>query len=330
MITLIKDISRNRLSIPVAILLSLVLSGLTFWFVSHLLPSAQPDNSVWIPIESLKENLHRGVIVNFLVAIAGSWGIFKLNEAFSLSHYRTYLPFLFYLLLQVTNPSLQFISEGTFTMLLGIPALAVLFTSYQRETASGEGFRVGILLGILSIFWSKGLLYAPLFLIGFWLMRSWNLKIFTGALLGVIAPFWIQFSWMFFKGDSPLFFSQFEELSGYAITAITAIGLPMKINLGLTFLLATITGSYLLVTNFREKVRTQAYYNFLILLSIYSAALCIVDSKNITGHLTWLYISEAFLISNIFIKVQTKLTTFLFLLIIGAYLTAYVFNLWIN
>lgn len=328
--TFLKDISRNRVSVPVTILLSLILTTLTYWFLSGVLPSAQPSNSVWNLFEGWKENRQWGVILNYLLVIVGGWGIFKINETFSLSHYRTYLPFLFYLLFQVTNPSLQFVSEGSFAALFGIPAIALLFAAYQQERAAEQAFWVGLFVSLTTLFWTKALLYLPLFLVGFWIMRSWRLKVFLGLLIGLACPFWLQFAFLFFRGDLPAFFKPFSELINYQLPQLSDIPISLQIHLATTLFIISLAGSYLLVTNFREKVRTQAYYSFLIGLSFFAAALCILDMTNISGHLTYLYISAAFLASNIFLKVQTKLISFLFLMIISAYFTAYAFNLWIN
>lgn len=325
----VKDISRNRISIPVSIFASLILTVLSVWFLHTFLPASQPDNPVWNLVEQWQLTGRQGIIINYLITLAVGWGIFKTNEAFSLSHFRSYLPFLFYLLLQTTNPPLQFVSEGTFTALFGLSAIILLFASYQRTTASEQGFWVGLLLGTLGLCWTKALLYVPLFVLGFWLMRSSKFKVLLAVILGLLTPFWLQFSWMFFTGDITPFKNQFTELTHFDLYAMAQISLPLQVNLAITLLLGMISGSYLLVTNLREKVRTQACFNFLILLSILSTVLCIVDSDNLTGHLTFFYITIAFLASNIFLKVQTKLSNFLFLLIIFAYLTAYAYNLWI-
>lgn len=325
----IKDISRNRIVIPVSIVISLIMTGLSAIFLQTLLPSTQPDNLIWNWVEGWKQYLQQGIFINYIVTLAAGWSVFKINETFSLSHYRSYLPFVFYLLLQITNPYLQFISEGTLAVLLGLPTIAILFASYQREQASEYGFWVGLLWGTLALFWTKALLYLPLFLIGFWLMRSWRFKAFLSILIGAIAPFWLQFSWWFFKGEILPFTNQFHELYHYVPKAITSIPLALQINLGATLLIAIIAGFYLLVTNIREKVRTQACFSFLILLCVLSATLCLIDSDNITGHLSLFYITVAFLASNIFLKVQTKPTGFLFFIIIAAYFASYIFSLWI-
>lgn len=325
----IKDISRNQITIPISIVVSLILTTLSAFFVQNFLPASQPSNPVWNVIEQWNLGSQQGIIINYLIALAAGWGIFKINEVFSLNSFRSYLPYLFYLLLQITNPSLQFVSEGTFTALFGITAIAVLFASYQRYNPSNLAFWVGLLLGVLGLFWTKALLYAPLFILGFWIMRSWRFRVLLGAILGLVTPFWLQFSWMFFTDNMPAFLQQFTALTQFDLLGVMKIGLPMQANLAVTLLLSIVSCSYLMVMNLREKVRTQACYNFIILLNILSMVLCVVDTDNLTGHLTFLYTTIAFLASNIFLKVQTKLSNILFLLIIFAYLTAYVYNLWI-
>lgn len=324
----IKALSGNRIVIPICVVITMIMTGLSAFYLQSLLPSLQPENPLWIIPESWKDALQRGVILNYLITLIAGWGVFKMNESFSLSYSRNYLPFIFYLLFQTTNPALQFLSEGSFAVVFGLSAIAILFGSYQREQASEFGFWVGLCWGILSIFWTKALLYLPLFFLGFWLMRSWRFKVLPAILSGLLTPFWLQFSWMFFKDELPAFTHQFKELSIYVPKAITTIPFELKVNLGVTLGVGIVAGFYLLVTNFREKVRTQACFNFLILLSMVSAALCIVDSTNITGHLSLFYITVTFLASNIFLKAQTKAAGFLFLIIIAAYFASYIFSLW--
>ncbi|MGL4293547.1 MAG: hypothetical protein ACRCSQ_08225 [Bacteroidales bacterium] len=327
---IIRNISRNRAAIPVGIIITMIMTTMTFLFLNRLLPSAQPDNSVWSFFESMKGNIHRGIILNYLLVIASGWVLFKINEGFSLSHYRSYLPFLFYLLLQITNPLIQFFSEGSIVAILAIPAIAVLFASYQNENGTEQGFWTGLLIGTLGLFWTRGLLYIPVFIIGLRIVRSWKFRTFLSLLFGIAVPFWLQFAWYFFRGEPDIFTNQFLSLRNFQIDAILRIPLSLQMHLGITIFLGMVGGTYLLITNFREKVRTQAYFNFLILLSLFSTALSIVDANNMSGHVTFVYLTIALLASNYFLKVQTKLTSFLFSLIIAAYSTSYVYCLWIN
>lgn len=327
---LIRDISHNRSSMALAIFCSLVLTAITFLLQKEFLPSDQPFNELWGTFEGWKSNLQRGVILNYLFVLTSAWSLFKINETYALSHTRTYLPFWVYIILQITNPGLQFISEGTLAALTVIPSIFLLFQSYQREKASEFGFLIGLIFGSLTLFWLKGIYYMPFFILGFWFMRCLSFKVLLASVIGFIIPLWLQFAWKFFNNETISFIYQFQPIAQFELPKLTQIPLYLQINGGVTLLTGIVASVYLLITNFQEKVRTQAYFNFLILLSLISAILCLLDLNNLSGHLTILYLSVTFLASNIFIKVQTKAVTFLFLMITAAYLAAFVLNLWIN
>lgn len=288
------------------------------------------DYKLWSWAMFLNGTPYGGICLNYLLILFEGWGIFKISEGFSLTHSRTNFPFIMYLLFQISNPRLQYLSEGSAVALIMLPIIAMLFLTYQKPDATREGFIVGILSGMLFILWNKSLLYYPLIIIGFWNMRSLNLKTFLSTLLGLAAIFWMQFIYLFWTDQLGMFTEPFVDLFQFQLIQFESLPIGLIIHIaviGLTTLIALI---YLIVSNFQEKVRIQASYNLFILTFFFAIAGILVDSGNLPGHLTIFYITSAFLSANILTKVQTKATLVLFFIITGGLLSSYILNLWSN
>lgn len=316
---ILTDISRNRLTIPVSVVIAIVLGSITFFTNESFLPSVQPLNPIWNYFSETNSFLGTGVLINLLLVMVTGWGLFKMNENFALSHFRSALPFLFYLLFQVTNPPLQSVSEGSVAAILISVALFVLFGSYQAEKSSEHGFLIGMLMGGLSMVWSRAIFYFPVFIIGLWMMRSLRLKTLLAALIGLVTLYWLQFALYFFNDKVALFPVQFEGLFDFSIPDITQIPLWIQVNVVVTFLIGLISGTKLLISNLQEKVRTQACYNFVILLSTVASALLVFDSSDLTGHLTIMYMTIALLAGDVFTASVSKGSVALFFTIIAIY-----------
>lgn len=326
---LLNDISRNRLTIPVTSLLAVIFAFVSSFFMQQGFDNQQPDNVLWGIVSQWNLTPVAAHYLNLAIGIVTAWSIFKMNEHFSLSHFRSTLPFLFYVLLFLGNPMLQFPSEGTFSAIFITGAIFLLFTAYQQERSASYGFITGVLLGTLSLFWTKGLFYVPIFIIGLWFMRCLTLRSLLAILLGGIGIFWLQFADYFWTEKTPLFFDQFKELSRLGMPDLSRIPIFVQSNFLLTLLLGIISGTKLLISNLQEKVRTQACYNFIILLSISATLLSFFDFANISGHLTIMYLTVAILVADFFTTLETKSATYLFFLIPLLYLGLYCMNIWV-
>ena len=313
-------ISRSRVTGPLSVLIAMAITFLISLFPVRYLSSTQPANEVWLHI--LNFNLTWPVLskwINFAVMMFCGWGLYKINDLFGLSRFRTNLQLLFYILFYIGNPSLFFTSEGTFAALFILGSLFFLFSTYQQSIVSQYGFLIGISLGTMALFWTKGLLYIPIFIIGLSFMRALNFRSFLAVLLGVIAIFWLQFAVNYFMDSTDQFFAQFKDLFRFTIPDFTRLPRVIQGNILLTFVLGLISGINLLINNFKEKVRTQVCYNFVILLSTVASLLTFFDSRHMIGHLTLMYFTIAFLASSVFTSATSRGTTILFYLLLILY-----------
>lgn len=328
--SLLIEISRNRLTLFVTSIVSLIITISTLFFGSFYLTSVQEGNLIWDGVEALKSNQSLGVVTNYLITIITAFALYKLSEHFTLNPVKSYLPYLLYCLMQLSNPQLQFISEGSFAAIFITTAIIMLFAAYQKKYAAPFTFLIGNSVGILALFWTKSLLYFPLFMIGLWLMRCLTLRSFLSLILGVGSILWLQLSYFFFIDQSDLFLAQFEVIGNLSIANFNQIALFTRIQIILTFLIGVVMGTKLLISNFKEKVRTQACYNFVILLSTIASVLALLDAEHITGHLTIMYLTVSLLAANLFTKLATKGMSVLFIIILLLYSTSYILSLWSN
>lgn len=326
---LLTSISRNRAVVPFAFLLAFGLTFIPTLFSVPFLPSVQPDNEIWELFGQFNLSFPKlSAWINFAVVSICGWGVFKLNEYFSMGRFRSNFPLIFLLLFYIGNPSLHFLSEGTFAMLFALISIFILFASYQQSKVSEYGFMVGITLGTLGLIWTKGLLYTPVFLIGFWMMRSFTARSVIALFLGIASIFWLQFAVNYYQGETDRFIAQFKDIFTFTVPDFRELPIILQINILITFLTGLVSGSKLLISNLQEKVRTQVCYNFVILLSMAATVLTFFDSLHMAAHLTLMYLTIALLAANIFSMYATKGTAFLFVLLMALYGASFAMIVW--
>ena len=323
---LIKDLSTHRQYIFVSVAISLLLTLLSLAF--HLDHAVGVVGSGEEAISAWHIGKVAGSALNFALLLAVGWGIFKANETFAISRHRSNLPYIFYLLLAFTNPTAQSFTSATLVAAAFIVAIVLLFYAYQRQPASEQSFWVGIIMGLLSLFWSKGLLYVPLFIFGLWFMRSLTGRSVIAMILGLLTPFWLQFAFLFFMGSPIPTGYVADALTGFDIADILRLGLAQQLNLLLTLLTAVFASGYILAYNLHEKVRTQAYLSFVVLLAFASGIFSLLDTANLAGHLAVLTISTAIAAANVFIRMAQKPATILFVLLVVSYVSTFIYSLW--
>jgi uncharacterized membrane protein len=323
---LIRDISTHRQYIAYSLIGSILLTILS------LLLHGEPLIAGFVEADMGTDVWHigriAGCVLNAVALLLIGWGIFKANESFSISRHRSNLPYVVYLLLAFSNPVLQAFSPATVVAGAVLAMMVILFNAYQRPQASEQAFWMGMLFGMVAIFWNKALLYAPLFLIGLWLMRSMSGKAVIGLLIGVLTPFWLEFGLMALL-DKPFPIGRILGVAdGFGVADLLRYGIATQANLILTLLVAVVAGGYILAYNLHEKVRTQAYLSFVVLLSFASGLFCVLDAASLAGHIAVLYISTTFALANVFIRMAPKPASILFVLLVVAYLSIYAYSLW--
>ncbi len=139
-------------------------------------------------------------LLTFLLVISIAFYLLYLNGKYILIKQRTYLPFLFMVLVSSSLVPLQRVNPALFAGLMLVVAVDHIFAFYQKTNAFDHIFRAGLSVGIASLFYAPAIPFYLLLLIGLMLLRSFNVREWLVALFGIALPwgfllltyFWLQ------------------------------------------------------------------------------------------------------------------------------------------
>ncbi len=276
--------------------------------------------------------------LNFLLIIFLAGLFHKMNAHFGIGGVRSYWPFFFFILLFSAHAGITYLSPATIACIAFIPLLFLLFQSYQTNKSSEYGYTIGLFLSLIVLYWHTAIYYVPILLIGMWMMRSLNIRSFLALILGIITPIWLQFAFFYGIDNLTQFITKYEAIwqidiflldqnliqtiKSFPITQVVNWMLSIAITLAIT--LSTLRQSIL------DKVRTQGILHFLILLNIASTAFLLLDIDFYFGHIAVVRMTQAALLAYYFMKATNKTVNFIFILLVGAFLSITTYSIWIN
>lgn len=303
----------------------LYLTGVYLAGRSASLPAVDPHSGLLFPGAGqwLPPTLLNRLVNSILILLSGVL-LLRINNRYSLIQKHTLLPFLFFLLMELSSPALAWLDDGNVTTVVMLFLLALFFQSYQCEKAQ-PAFLIFGTLALCTFFCTRFAYFVPLFLIGFFQMRYLSVKSLLGALIGFVTPFW------FGIGIDLIPFSRLETLLpdfNFTLPQTLPCDNPQFWIVVLTALLGLFSGTTMLYTNFNEKRQIRAYNGFINLLSIYAAILLVLDYRNYTFYLpvlnTAVSMQAAFFFTN---NGNRKPGVILFYLVLVLYLALFIWNL---
>ena len=258
-----------------------------------------------------------------LLSLGGAILLLRINDRFSLIQKRTLLPFIFFLLFQVTSPALSFLCNGNLVAVLLLLLLFIFFGAYQQGKAQ-PAFLIAMIISASTIFAPRFFYYIPLFIIGFFQIRYASLKSLMGCLVGIITPFWIGIGLDIIKIDQTALLR--PDFSLQHLLSIPYDN-PQLWTVILTLLLGFFSGISNLYTTFNEKRQIRAYNGFINLLSVYTAILLLLDYQNYTFYLPILNAAVAIQSSFLFTNNDKKAIVVLFYLVLTLDIALFTWNL---
>ncbi|MDD2799422.1 MAG: hypothetical protein PHV20_12590 [Bacteroidales bacterium] len=255
---------------------------------------------------------------------------FMFNQAdtrFNIIRVRTSLPFFMAgMILATSSFILGNIAEGLSTLFI-ILAISSLFTSYQQHRAEKQAFDIALFLSLASMLWLKTILLLPVFWMGMYMMKTFNLRSFAASLIGIITPYWFAFFYFAYIQDYTPLLNHFTSMIDFHLIDITVTPIYTWIHLGITLMATLFSIGHTIFSSFTDKIRTRSYLNFLFIVLLSSYILFIIDFGNSGAALYLIYLISAFLISHLFASVRGRFSSILFHTLFFTYILIYLWSL---
>ena len=178
---------------------------------------------------------------------------------------RAYVQTAIYFLLVTVCPEMHLLYAGNVAAITFLFSIYFLFKSYQQAQASGYLFYSFLFIGAGSILFPQLTFFSVLWLFEAHRFQSLTFRSFCGALVGWTMPYWMLFGHAFFYDQIELFYHPFKELATFGDIFNLQILQPWELaTLGYLFVLFIVSAAHCVVAGFEDKIRTRAYLQFLI------------------------------------------------------------------
>ena len=243
----------------------------------------------------------------FVIAFIFSY----LNTRFSLTRFKTSLPFALVLFLLSIHPLFLRMSPNYISTIFILFAFSPLIESYQHHTPRNFAFRSGVLIGIAATFQVFALAFLPFWWYGETSMHRFRIKSFIALFLGALLVLW-NIAGLYFLFDNLEFFlspfNQFGKLNldppQYTIIQWSGVALLSLLTIILIFLDIQVFR--------RERVITQKTISFIILIAIASVVLHYFYWQHTFFFIYQIIIMLSFIVAHYFSHVNKKGGVYLF------------------
>ncbi len=184
------------------------------------------------------------VIFSFITVIIILGIIIYFNTKDFFINQRTFLPALFYVLLNSAIPSNQGLNPVLPAVIFLMIAIIRIMDSYKQQGIANNYFDAGILIGTGSLFYADLLWFSLLLFLGIFLLRTVTLKEIVISLTGLVTPYLILLSIYFLNGqDITIFYEtlktdllsetviRYDTLSPASVIALIYFGIMMLISI---------------------------------------------------------------------------------------------------
>lgn len=255
----------------------------------------------------------------FVIAFIFSY----LNTRFSLTRFRTSLPFALVLFLLSIHPLFLRMSPNYISTIFILFAFWPLVESYQHHAPRNFAFKTGVLIGIAATFQVFALAFLPLWWYGETSMHGFRVKSFIALLLGTLLVLWNVAGLYFLFDNLESFHAPFIQLSKlnleppqYTIIQWSGVALLSLLTIVLIFLDIQVFR--------RERVITQKTLTFIILIAIASVVLHYFYWQQTFFFIYQIIIMLSFIVAHYFSHVNKKGGVYLFAFVFISLIMFYV------
>ena len=325
------QVTAGRFTLPVVILICTLCWVSTYFLFPDLITSTTQENlsSFW---QSARDFLLPGWaerIVSFLVYAVIGYFLIELNNQFGIIRMRASMQTAIYFLLVTACPEMHLLYAGDIAALAFLISIYFLFKSYQQSRAAGYLFYSFLFIGAGSILFPQLTVLSVLWLFEAYRFQALTPRSFCGALLGWMLPYWMLFGHAFFYNEMELFYRPFIELTTFGdVFNLQILQTWELVVLGYLLVLFIVSAVHCIAAGFEDKIRTRAYLQFLIDLTIFLFLLIAIQPNYCSDLLPLLMISCSILIGHFFVLTNSKSSNVFFIVSLVSLILLFAFNIW--
>lgn len=276
---------------------------------------------LWQELEHLIKTVDLSVFLSgvfgAIIAMLLGW----INNKYAIIRKRTSLPIAFVLLLFSINPFFIFMSAHYVAAIFLLLAMDALFASYQDSNSPRRGIDVGMYLALASLFITEYLIFIPLFIIGFGMLRSFSMKMFFSTLLPFILTYALVCGYFVVTNQVEKIIDQFnyEILDKVYILSVDSILSFVIATLGLFFLIGLTIDNRM--HSYKDKIKVRecvAFFHLILIASFLIYCLSPIISLS-EAVLIPLIVTLAFILARFWASATKKWKIFSFFLLFGVY-----------
>jgi hypothetical protein len=325
------QVTTGRLTLPVVILICALCWVLTYFlFPDSIASTTSKDSSSFL--QSTRDLLLPGWaerIISFLVCAIIGYFLIELNNQFSIIRMRASMQTAIYFLLVTVCPGMHLLYIGDIVALGSLISIYFLFKSYQQAQAAGYLFYSFFFIGAGSILFPQLTILSVLWLLESYRFQSLTPRSFCGALLGWMLPYWMLFGHAFFYNEMELFYRPFNQLLAFGEVFHLPILQPWELAiLGYLLVMFIVSAVHCVAAGFEDKIRTRAYLQFLIDLTLFLFLLIALQPIYCSALLPLLIISSSILIGHFFVLTNSKSSNVFFIISLVGLILLFAFNIW--
>jgi len=301
--------------------------GYSYW-VGFPVSKGSETSLLWNGVSSLLTDKDYTYFTGFILLFFAAGLLQRFNFRFVIVQVKTSLPFLFFFLLNSLNPDFYPIRPISIAIFLILFALFELFSSYQNPDALGRMFNMMFYLCAGSLFMANILWLIPVFWIGMYQLRIWNVRTFSATLLGLFTFFLFVTGWSIWKHDPAVFINMAHCLSDFRIVFIGESGLIDWLK-PLCFFLFLIALLFFVSSQETEKsIRTRHFLSFLFVFGFVSFMLSLLYASTFVDFECVFYLSISLLASYSFSGKYGIVSFVLYYLLVILLIIFLLFRLW--
>lgn len=325
------QVTAGRWTLPAAIFIC----TLCWVSTSFLLPQItmttgeEGGSSLWQSTRALLLPAWAEHITSFLIYAIIGYFLIELNNRFGIIRMRASVQTAVYFLLATVCPAMHLLYAGDLAAIAVLISIYFLFRSYQQSRAAGYLFYSFFFIGAGSIFFPQLTFFTVFWIFEAYRFQSLTLRSFCGALLGWTMPYWLLFGHAFFYNQMELFYRPFVELVTFENVFHLQILQPWEwATLGYLLVLFIVSAAHCIIAGFEDKIRTRAYLQFLIDLTLVLFLLILLQPQHCKDLMPTLMISCSILIGHLFVLTNSKTSNVFFIISLVGLILLYAFNIW--
>ena len=325
------QVTAGRFTLPAVTLICTLCWVSTSFLFPQLASIPTQDNQpfFWQSIQSFLLPGWAEQIVSFLIYAIIGYFLIELNNQFGIIRMRASMQTAIYFLFVTVCPEMHLLYAGNVAAITFLFSIYFLFKSYQQAQASGYLFYSFLFIGAGSILFPQLTFFSVLWLFEAHRFQSLTFRSFCGALVGWTMPYWMLFGHAFFYDQIELFYHPFKELATFGDIFNLQILQPWELaTLGYLFVLFIVSAAHCVVAGFEDKIRTRAYLQFLIDVTLFLFVLIVLQPSQCSNLLPLLMISNSILIGHLFVLTNNKTSNIFFIVATVCLILLFGFNVW--